>query len=410
MLAAMTIDRERLVSRALSRVAAAIVPVILVCGPAAHAAVSACKAKLDTKTGAVEVSASDVTGAPSWGPSADSTPFAFFDVGACQDGDTLKDCTLAEPTSNAARTAPAGCAVYVGDESGDPPCVAYIKKGCAVLAGGADGPIVITQERALIGGVTVGDAPGFPVTISQPGSYRLATDLDVRGEPSPENVTAIDITSDDVAVDLNGFAILGPRLTGTVTGTGDGVQGNGKYRLVVRNGRISGMGDAGVDIFGSSYQGPQIVDIVAGRNGGTGIHAGSGALVAGCTAVNNGSGGIGIDIGLVRDSVAQHNGSNGITASWATISNCATYNNGGDGIRVTNSTVTGCTSRGNHGDGIDGSGVGPNLITGNTAAGNLSDELRMHATDGYSNNVLGSAGISGGVAIGDNLCAGVVCP
>ncbi len=37
-----------------------------------------------------------------------------------------------------------------------------------------DGQIAITQARAMAGGVTPGDAPGFPVTITQPGSYVLS--------------------------------------------------------------------------------------------------------------------------------------------------------------------------------------------------------------------------------------------
>ena len=41
-----------------------------------------------------------------------------------------------------------------------------------------DGVVLIDQARALAGNVTPGDAPGFPVTISEPGSYRLASDLE----------------------------------------------------------------------------------------------------------------------------------------------------------------------------------------------------------------------------------------
>jgi len=40
-----------------------------------------------------------------------------------------------------------------------------------------DGVILIDQNHALSGNITPGDAPGFPVTISQPGSYRLSGDL-----------------------------------------------------------------------------------------------------------------------------------------------------------------------------------------------------------------------------------------
>jgi hypothetical protein len=66
--------------------------------------------------------------------------------------------------------------------------------------------VLIDQKHALAGGVTPGDAPGFPVTISQPGSYRLS------GNPTvPDlNTTAIHITADRVTLDLNGFSISGP--------------------------------------------------------------------------------------------------------------------------------------------------------------------------------------------------------
>src|SRR5437660_10259917 len=54
--------------------------------------------------------------------------------------------------------------------------------------------------------VSPGDTPGFPVTISQPGSYRLSSNLTV----PDANTTAILITSDNVTLDLNGFSIMGP--------------------------------------------------------------------------------------------------------------------------------------------------------------------------------------------------------
>ena len=69
-----------------------------------------------------------------------------------------------------------------------------------------DGIVLIDQSHALAGGITPGDAAGFPVTISQPGSYRLSGNLIV-----PDmNTTAIVITADGVTLDLNGFSIMGP--------------------------------------------------------------------------------------------------------------------------------------------------------------------------------------------------------
>jgi len=38
-----------------------------------------------------------------------------------------------------------------------------------------DGVVLIDQSHALAGSITPGDAPGFPVTITQPGSYRFPT-------------------------------------------------------------------------------------------------------------------------------------------------------------------------------------------------------------------------------------------
>src|SRR5690348_7192989 len=82
---------------------------------------------------------------------------------------------------------------------------------CAILAlpyaaSAADGVILIDQAAALAGSVTPGDAPGFPVTLSQPGSYRLSGNLTV----PDADTTAIQITADSVTLDLNGFTIAGP--------------------------------------------------------------------------------------------------------------------------------------------------------------------------------------------------------
>jgi hypothetical protein len=47
------------------------------------------------------------------------------------------------------------------------------------LAFAADGEILITQTRALQGGITPGDAPGFPITLTQPGAYKFASNITV---------------------------------------------------------------------------------------------------------------------------------------------------------------------------------------------------------------------------------------
>ena len=83
---------------------------------------------------------------------------------------------------------------------------------CALLicvdARAVDGVVLIDQNKALAGNVTPGDAPGFPVTISRSGSYRLSGDLTVPDAAT----TAVDVTNTaaDVSIDLNGFSISGP--------------------------------------------------------------------------------------------------------------------------------------------------------------------------------------------------------
>ena len=51
----------------------------------------------------------------------------------------------------------------------------------------------------MAGNVTPGDTPGFPVTISKAGSYRLSGNLTVPNK----DTTAILIVADDVTLDLN---------------------------------------------------------------------------------------------------------------------------------------------------------------------------------------------------------------
>ena len=70
--------------------------------------------------------------------------------------------------------------------------------------------ILITQAKANAGNVTPGDAPGFPVTLSLPGAYRLDTNLTV-----PANKTGLSVTSHNVDIDMAGFRLYGANSAGT---------------------------------------------------------------------------------------------------------------------------------------------------------------------------------------------------
>ena len=78
-------------------------------------------------------------------------------------------------------------------------------------AGAVDGVIEINQASALAGNVAIGDStPGFPVTLTAPGSYRLTSNLAVANAAT----NVIEITGNDVTLDLNGFTIQGPVVCG----------------------------------------------------------------------------------------------------------------------------------------------------------------------------------------------------
>ncbi len=72
----------------------------------------------------------------------------------------------------------------------------------------SEGVIEINQAAALAGGITPSDTPGFPVTLDQPGSYRLTGDLDfITTDEDPFGISGIVITAEDVSLDLGGFSV-----------------------------------------------------------------------------------------------------------------------------------------------------------------------------------------------------------
>jgi len=194
-------------------------------------------------------------------------------------------------------------------------------------AGAVDGVIEINQASAKAGGVVSGDAPFFPVTIGTAGSYRLTSNLDVRDNSArppgtvPEEMGAIDVTADNVTIDLNGFAILGPvacSFTPPITCSPNevgfvatGVRAVDIRGTVVMNGTIRGMARDGVALGESS----RVEGVTAMANGSSGIVVGNASVVRGC--------------------VASYNESVGFSAAGAVIGNSA-FNNGAVGL-ATNS-------------------------------------------------------------------------
>jgi hypothetical protein len=233
--------------------------------------------------------------------------------------------------------------------------VAVVLFGWAVPIGAVDGVKLISQSNALAGNVTPGDAPGFPVTISVPGSYQLSSDLTV-----PADATGIEISAFDVTLNLNGWTITGAGGT-----TGDGIRANFQ-RATVLNGAVQGMGRHGVLLSTNS----RVEKVRALDNGFNGILVGLASIVTGNAAISNGA--------------------NGIQA-------------------VTGSTITGNTAFNNGQNGIVAIGA---TVIGNTMVANDAVGLSAGATTGYTHNVFADnsgGSVTGGVSLGQNACNGAVC-
>ena len=212
---------------------------------------------------------------------------------------------------------------------------ALIASGSAAFAQAA-----ITQNMAVAGGVTPGDTAGFPVTLSQPGSYKLTSNLFV-----PEGSIGVHITAANVTLDLNGFSIIGPStctrvsntkaVTCAYTGSFAGVAvAYNAAGAMVRGGTVKGF-QSGV----SSYASASVEDITATFNmqGVTfSVSAGTSFRLSGINASYNSGNGIdtGSAIGTIERSQSNHNGGIGINAKQnsVTLFNVQAIENFGHGI------------------------------------------------------------------------------
>lgn len=188
------------------------------------------------------------------------------------------------------------------------------------------------QAQTVLGGGKGGTS--FPIVISQPGSYKLASNLVV----SNLATTAIRVEADNVTIDLNGFAILGPNVcnwsaktcTATAPGGGYGIWTSVVRGLTVRNGTISGFAGAGI----SAAAFLRVEDVTVANNAGGGVSAGANAQINRVIARHNGTlngygsgSGISIDDGSVTNSEASFNLGSGFRHGHL-VNVVATYNQG----------------------------------------------------------------------------------
>lgn len=190
-----------------------------------------------------------------------------------------------------------------------------------------------------------GDSSGFPITITNSGSYQLTSNIVVTS--TTNNV--IEINADNVTLDLNGFSIIGPR---TCTGNNDdlvctnsgmtahGISAVGRKNIVVKNGIVQGF-DTGVSLTSTSQKGNSVHHINSSQNefGITVINGVISESIANrnlSTGFNNGLFGALI----VRDSYASGNGA--FSAIAIVCSNVYFVNNASNNcVRYTNESTCG---------------------------------------------------------------------
>lgn len=205
---------------------------------------------------------------------------------------------------------------------------------------------------------TPGDADSL-FKINAPGSYYLTGNIiGVTGKHG------IEIATNDVTIDLNGFALIG------VAGTLDGVATPlTRLNITVRNGTVRSWSGDGVEL--EAVDGGRVEAVLASANTGGGIRTGVAFTITNCSSHANTGLGIATDFGsTISHCSAYNNGLSGITTeSSCTVTNCVARDNGQHGIVVlSGSLVQGCTTLFNSVHGLSCSGS--NVILSNNMANN----------------------------------------
>lgn len=239
-----------------------------------------------------------------------------------------------------------------------------------VPAFAVDGVVEIDQACAL-SGCFVGDLPGFPVQITQDGSYQLTGNLDV----SDGGLTVITVASfATVDVDLNGFVVRGAYACSATPPNcpalaGHGVRLGAGGRMTLHGGTIDNIGGTGVLLETSSTA--TIERVTVSQTGGRGIDA----------------------LGHV------------------TVRESAVHSTQADGIHALSAKVFDTRVSSTRGDAIDISDRG--LVWGVETTNNFAASLRLIGNlAGYSLCRLDRTPV-GGKNLGQNLCGDVgtgVCP
>jgi hypothetical protein len=161
--------------------------------------------------------------------------------------------------------------------------------------------IVSIDQKSSENGLKGCHHSGFPIQICDSGSYRLDSNLIV----SAYDTDAVQISADNVTLDLNGFTVSGPWVQGSTHFFGTGVY-SPNSNITIRNGKLTGF-PQGIFVKGSN----EFLELVTVTGNNYGIDSwGDSTFVDRATATHNPFGGIVLyGSGMVTNSLVSSNGS-----------------------------------------------------------------------------------------------------
>jgi len=190
--------------------------------------------------------------------------------------------------------------------------------------------IEINAESVRVGGITPGDPPGFPVRITESGSYLLTSNLSLDSDDS-----FLEIEADHVNVEMGGHSVVG-----WGPGPNHGIQIRSRMNVAISNGTISNFTGWGIhDPEGHCHQ---IADVRLLRNiAGGALLTGSGHTIRNCVACDNMGDGFFLGDGCsVFDTHAVRNRGQGIGCGMACIvDRSVALSNVGDGVALDHGSV-----------------------------------------------------------------------
>lgn len=171
------------------------------------------------------------------------------------------------------------------------------------------GPVAPTSRKTLSQATTP-----LPLTITQPGSYVLTSDL--TGVPGANGIV---VAADDVEIDLNGFSIVG--VPGAMNGVIDlDVVHHG---FVLKNGAIHHWPERAVEI--TEFHGARCENLSI-HNNSDGLISGTASVIIGSAARDNSGVGFWItEGGMITNCSARNCGTAFYAGHGATVTSCNAY-------------------------------------------------------------------------------------